>query len=64
MAALNAISSADMAGDVHVLVAALKEAEPALTRASRYPVPACADPKAYWTVLLMHVNAAATSARS
>ncbi len=64
VAELNAISSAETAGNVHVLVTALKRAEPVLTRASRYPLPACADPKAYWTVLLMHVTAAAASIRS
>jgi len=62
--ALNAVDSATTAGNVSVATAALKEAEPAVVRAARYPIPACADPRGYWTVLLMHVNAAAVSVRS
>ena len=62
--ALNIVDSATTAGNVSVATAALKEAEPAVVRAARYPIPACADPKGYWTVLLMHVNAASVSARS
>jgi hypothetical protein len=42
----------------------LKKTRPALTRAARYPMPACADPKGYWAALLMHVNAAAASTAS
>jgi hypothetical protein len=60
-AALNAVSSADTAGNTNVLTAALKEASPAFASATRYPIPACADPKGYWMVLLMHVSAAAAS---
>jgi hypothetical protein len=59
IAALTAVSSADRAGDAHVLTVALKKARPAVARAARHPVPACADPRGYWSVLLMHVNAAA-----
>jgi hypothetical protein len=43
---------------------ALKRTKPALTKASRNPLPACADPKGYWTVLMMHLNAAAASTGS
>ena len=64
MAALNAVSSADTAGDTHVLTAALRKARPAVARAARHPVPACADPRGYWSVLLMHVSAAAASTGS
>lgn len=59
MAALGAISSAEAAGGTQVLTVALKKAKPAVARAARHPVPACADPRGYWDVLLMHVNAAA-----
>lgn len=56
--ALGAISSADKTADTQVLSTALRNAKPALTRAARYPIPACADPKGYLVVLLMHVTAA------
>jgi hypothetical protein len=56
--ALNAVGSASTAGDRSALAKALRRATPAVDMASRYPIPACADPKGYWTVLLMHVNAA------
>jgi hypothetical protein len=59
--ALNAVGSASTTGDTSALAAALKQAGPAVDKASRYPIPACADPKGYWTVLLMHVNAAESS---
>jgi hypothetical protein len=61
IAALNAVSSAVTVGNAYALTAALKKAEPAITRGARYPLPACADPRGYWDVLLMHVNAAAAS---
>ena len=61
IAALNAVSSAGTAGDTQVLTAALKKAGPAVARGARHPVPACADPRGYWSVLLMHVNAAVAS---
>jgi hypothetical protein len=38
-----------------------KKTEPAVARAARYPMPARADPKGYWEVLLMHINAAVES---
>ena len=62
VAALQALDSASAAGDSAARAAALKEAEPAIASAGRDPTPACADPKGYWTALLMHVNAAAGSA--
>ena len=61
MEALNGVSSAATAQDGQALTAALKHAKPAVTKASRHPIPVCADPRGYWTVLLMHVNAAAAS---
>jgi hypothetical protein len=59
MAALHAVTSAETSGGIHVVTIALKKAEPAVARAARHPMPACADPRGYWNVLLMHVNAAA-----
>jgi hypothetical protein len=59
--ALDAVDSANTAGDVPALRAALKQAGSEVTKAARFPIPACADPKGYWTALLMHVNAAAES---
>jgi hypothetical protein len=64
IAALGAVSSAATAGDAHVLTVTLKRARPAVARAARHPVPACADPRGYWDVLLMHVNAAAAARHS
>lgn len=58
MAAINAVTSAATAKHAQVLTAALKQAKPAVTRGTRHPIPACADPRGYWSVLLMHVNAA------
>ena len=52
------------AGDPHVLKAALKKARPAVASAARHPMPGCADPRGYWYVLLMHVNAAAAKGSS
>ena len=59
--ALHAVSVASTAAKTRVLTATLKKAKPAVARAARYPVPACADPRGYWNVLLMHVNAAVSS---
>jgi hypothetical protein len=59
IAALDAVSSAETAGDTHVLTATLKKTRLAVSWAARHPVPACADPMGYWDVLLMHVTAAA-----
>lgn len=58
LAAFRAISVASTAGN---LTAALTKARPDVARAARYPMPACVDPRGYWGVLLMHVNAAASS---
>jgi hypothetical protein len=58
IAALDAVSSAVAAGDAQALTATLKQAKPAVARAAHHPIPACADPRGYWDVLLMHVNAA------
>lgn len=58
VATLSTVSSADKAGDTQVLSTVLKKAKPAIARAARFPMPACADPKGYLGVLLMHVNAA------
>lgn len=63
-AALSAVSSAQTGGNARVLTTALKRARPAVARAARHPVPACADPRGYWDVLLMHVNAAAATKAS
>lgn len=64
IATLSAVSSAGAAGDTQVLAVALKKARPAVARAARHPMPDCADPRGYWNVLLMHVNAAAASGSS
>lgn len=61
LAQLTAVGSA---GNDVAARAALKKAKPAITKAGHYPVPVCADPKGYWTVLLMHLSAAAASTRS
>lgn len=62
--ALKAVSSAETTGNTHVLKAALKKARPAVAGGTRHPMPACADPRGYWDVLLMHVNAAAAGKAS
>jgi hypothetical protein len=64
VAALRTVSTAGAAGKHHALKAALRKARPAVARAIRHPVPACADPRGYWSVLLMHVNAAVASRHS
>ena len=64
IAALDAVSAAGTVGDAHVLSAALQKARPAVARAARHPVPACADPMGYWDVLLMHLSAATASRSS
>jgi hypothetical protein len=64
IAALHAVSTVSTVGDSHVLSAALQKARPAVARAARHPVPACADPRGYWDVLLMHLNAATASRSS
>ena len=64
VAALTAVGSAGTQGNTQQLTTALKQAQPAVARAAKSPVPACADPKGYWEVVLMHVNAAASSTGS
>jgi hypothetical protein len=65
IAAIHAVSvAAGTAGDPQVLTVALTKAGPAVARGARHPVPACADPRGYWDVLLMHVNAAVASKAS
>lgn len=61
VAAIETVDSASTAQDMTALTDALTRARPAVLRAARYPIPACADPKGYWTALLMHVNAAAAN---
>jgi hypothetical protein len=63
-AALHAVSVAGAAGDPQALTVALKKAGPIVAKAARHPIPACADPRGYWDVLLMHVNAAVASKHS
>jgi hypothetical protein len=64
MDALKAVTSAATAGDGRGLTAALHQATPAVAKAAKHPIPACADPRGYWNVMLMHVNAAVTSKTS
>ena len=58
LATFHAVSVAAATGDSQALTVALDKAKPAVTGATLHPVPACADPRGYWGVLLMHVNAA------
>lgn len=62
--AIRAVAGAGTGKDPQVLTAALKAVKPAVARGARHPVPACADPRGYWEVLLMHVNAAVTTRSS
>jgi hypothetical protein len=64
VAAVGAVGSAATAGDAHVLTVTLKKARPAVAAAARHPMPGCADPRGYWQVLLLHVNAAAAKGSS
>ena len=64
IAALGSLSSAETAGGTRVLAATLDSTRPAISRAARHPVPACADPAGFWDVLLRHVSAAAADTRS
>jgi len=61
---VDAVSSAAMAGNPQVLRVALQKARPAVSKAARHPMPGCADPRGYWSVLLLHVNAAAAKGSS
>jgi hypothetical protein len=64
MDALTAVTSAATARNGQALTTALHQARPAVTKGARHPIPACADPRGYWPVLLMHVNAAVSSKAS
>jgi hypothetical protein len=64
IAALHGVSVAGTAGDPQALTVALKKAGPVVVKASHHPIPACADPRGFWAVLLMHVNAAAAAKHS
>jgi len=64
IATLNAVSSAETVGDTQALMATLDKSKPAIATAARHPMPACADPRGYWDVLLMHVTAAAATKSS
>ena len=64
IAALHSVSTAGTAASGQVLTVALKRAKPVVARAAHHPVPACADPRGYWTVLLMHVSAAVSGTGS
>jgi hypothetical protein len=61
IATFDVVSVAGTAADPKVLTVALKKARPAIARAGHDPVPACADPRGFWNVLLMHMNAAAST---
>ncbi len=58
LAAFHAVSVAVATADSQTLTVTLHKAKPAVTTAALHPLPACADPRGYWGVLLMHVNAA------
>ena len=62
--ALHAVSVAGTTGDPQALTVAIKKAGPVVAEATHHPIPACADPRGYWDVLLMHVNAAVASKHS
>jgi hypothetical protein len=64
MGALHGVSSASTSRHGEALTAALKQARPAVAKATRHPIPACADPRGYLTVVLMHIHAAASSTGS
>ena len=64
IAALDAVSSAETAGDTKMLSVTVTKNRTAISSAARHPVPACADPRGYWYALLMHVTAAAANVRS
>jgi|GEM_PF-3089816 len=64
VAAVDAVVVASRNGDIQAQQAALKKAAPAVDAATSNPMPACADPKGYWSALMLHVNAAAQSLKS
>lgn len=61
MAALHTVSTASTAKNPQALKAELQKVKPAVAKATRYPLPGCADPRGYFTVLMMHVTAAVSS---
>lgn len=61
MAALATISAASKTGNAQVLKAEMQKVKPIVARATANPLPGCADPRGYWTVLMMHVTAAVAS---
>ena len=64
IATFHTVSVAATTGYLKILTVALKKAKPAVARGASHPVPACADPAGYWSVLLMHMNAAVASTGS
>jgi hypothetical protein len=64
MGALHGVSTAATSRNSQELAVALKHAKPVVAQATRHPIPACADPQGYLTVLLMHVHAAASGTGS
>ncbi len=62
--AIAAVDAATKAHDLAARKAAVRKAGRMVGGADRHPIPACADPRGYWTALLMHVTAAAASASS
>ena len=61
VATVTAVGSAATTANPRALKAALKKARPAVALAARHPMPGCADPRGYWYVLLLHVNAASAT---
>ncbi len=59
MRAIHDVSTAAKTVKGTSLTATLEKARPAVAQGTRHPIPACADPRGYWSVLLMHLNAAA-----
>ena len=64
MAALDTVSAVSTAKDPQALKAELQKVKPTVDKAARNPLPGCADPRGYWTVLMMHVTAAVSSGGS
>jgi hypothetical protein len=58
MKALQAVTTASSPRHAHAARQAVRDSKRAVARAARHPIPACADPRGYWDVLLMHVDAA------
>jgi len=64
MTALDSVAAAAGSARGPALEHALRQAQPAVARAAAHPIPACVDPRGYWTALLMHVNAAVSGQAS